>query len=84
MAERDGARSVSQRRLDGEPADEAPPIPTVDAASPPPAPRSTSSPPLSREASDLGLREREMRWRRERARFEESQAGGDGRTRGPA
>ncbi len=79
MEEGGSARRVTQRVLDvpdgseREPSDPAPadpPAPAGPDAAPPPA-----LPPISREPSDLALRERQARWLRERARFEQAQNG---------
>jgi hypothetical protein len=71
----DGARRVTQRHLEA-PAEDVP----VPALAPPPdegtlrpEPPATR-PPISREASAVGLRERQERWLRERARFEALEA----------
>jgi hypothetical protein len=69
VAERDGARNVIQRRFDlkaeptGSREEAAPTPPEVVPRAPPPA-------PIPRDPSDLELRERQMRWVRERLRHE--------------
>jgi len=69
MEQRDGARNMIQRRFDLK---VDPVVPTEEASAKPseevlPAPPPA---PIPREASDLELRERQMRWVKERLRFE--------------
>jgi len=69
VEERGRARSVTQRRFGEEPgSDGAPPAPASPSQRAPPLPASSAS-EISREPSDLELRERQMRWLRERDRF---------------
>ena len=76
MEGRDGARRLTQRSLDGDPAragpadEEMPREPeTPSAGSNPPEPPTDPVPPL-RGPSDLELRKRQRAWFLERARFE--------------
>ena len=78
MAERRGARLVTQRRLElastPEPAAGPPPAPSPAPASSPPPVRPADKPvaPSNRELLD-----RQLRWHRERARFESSRGTND-------
>ncbi len=69
MAERHGARPLTQRRfeeVDPSPTPNEPPAvepPAPDARSPRPSP-----PPIRRDPSDLELRARQLKWLRERER----------------
>jgi hypothetical protein len=69
VEERHGARRVTQQRFD---LAEEPPDPSEEGAAQPPEALPPTVPPLPipREASDLGLRERQMRWVRARLEFE--------------
>ena len=66
MAERDRPHGVTQRRLELEPPPSPEPPPT-EAPEPTPA---APPPPISREPSGGELRARQLRWLKERARFE--------------
>jgi len=71
MAERRGARLVTQRRLEVAPpvgpAVDPSPAPPAAAPTPPPSARPASEPV---PASNRGLLERQLRWHRERTKFE--------------
>ena len=73
MEERRGARIVTQRHLEVEPAPAppaSPPSPPPESPPAPPSPARSPSQPL--EPSGAGLIERQLRWYRERAKFESS------------
>jgi len=75
MAERRGPRLVTQRRLEAAPP-AAPPGVAPETVSVSAPPRSPSPPPTARPAtepvrpSNHALLERQLRWHRERAKFE--------------
>ena len=78
MADRRGARLVTQRKLEAEPTTEpsagpppAPPGPP-EASHPPARPANEPVPPSNR-----GLLDRQLRWHRERARFESGRGSND-------
>ncbi len=78
MAERDGARRVTQRQLDaGGPvppaAETAPQEPTIS-PSEAVALQRAEAPPIPRVSSGDSLLERQGRWLRERVRFEQAQS----------
>lgn len=71
MAERRGSRLVTQRRLEVAPPVEPPAasLPTIPSPSPSPSrPARPANEPVS--PSNRGLLERQLRWHRERAKFE--------------
>ena len=75
MEARDGARRVTQRQLEipaEAPGPRAPPPAESDSSTRPDP--LAENPPPSREPSNLGLRERQVRWLRERARFDAATA----------
>jgi len=84
MEARDGARRVTQRQLEippEAPGPRAPPPVGVEPPTPSEPPR--ESPPLPREPSNLGLRERQAHWLRERARFDAAASKTDTPSEGP-
>ena len=80
MEERHGSRLVSQRHFEVEPPPTPPISPAPPASSPPPpnaptespaaAPPSPPGPPPRVDPSNRGLLERQLKWLRERAKFE--------------
>jgi hypothetical protein len=78
VEERDRARRMTQQRFD---LPEDSPDLSQEGTVPPPETLAPTAPPLPvpREPSDLGLRERQMRWVRERLRFEAGGEPADGR-----
>ena len=75
MEERRGARIVTQRHLQVEPV----PEPSAPSPAPPPEPSPRAGPSLPPAdapvaPSNQGLLERQLRWNRERAKFESSRS----------
>jgi len=72
MEERRGARSLMQRRFDVDPETPPPPAPAEPPVETPPSP--PTPPPAAavppRAPSGDSLRERQLRWLKERAKFE--------------
>ncbi len=78
MEDRRGARVVTQRHLEVEPTREPPPTePPPPPEAPPRAPAPSRPPEEPIPPSNRGLLDRQLRWHRERAKFEGGHAGAD-------
>lgn len=78
MEERRGARVMTQRRLEVEPVLEPSlPEPTAPSGPSPRAPAPSRPPDEPIPPSNRGLLERQLRWHRERAKFEAGGAGAE-------
>jgi hypothetical protein len=78
VEERRGARGVKQRHLEVEPPRPPPSEPPVPPPEEPPRP-APAQPPADRPIppSNRGLLERQLRWHRERAKFESGRGAGE-------